>query len=82
MEMTARELQNALGYVGMERNLRKLAINEKLSSVDNIATMSELDICDLVLKTFEVVSTEEECVTLVKKEDLPAYKKMVKFINR
>lgn len=42
--MTARELNDKLNYLGMERGIRQLAIKDKLESIENIATMSTLEV--------------------------------------
>ena len=53
--MTGRELSDKLNYTGMEIAVRKLALKEKLASAEKIAVMSELDVCDLLSKHYELV---------------------------
>ena len=53
--MTGRELEDKLNYLGMERNLRKLALEKKLETAEKIAVMTKTEVCNLVLKENEVV---------------------------
>lgn len=80
--MDGRTLSQSLNYAGMERAVRKLAVEEKLAPAEEIAVMSELEVCDLVAKTYEMVYAEQEEVGLVRIEDLSEYGKLVKTISR
>ena len=80
--MDGRTLSQSLNYAGMERAVRKLAVEEKLAPAEEIAVMSELEVCDLVAKTYEMVYAEQEEVGLVRIEDLSEYSKLVKTISR
>ena len=44
--------------------------------------MSEAEVCDLIAKKYEIVHSEREVITLVKKENLDEYKKIVERITR
>ena len=65
--MTGRELSDKLNYTGMERAVRELALKEKLASAEEIAVMSELDVCDLIAEHYKMVFAESEDIGLVKK---------------
>nr|DAH62018.1 MAG TPA: hypothetical protein [Caudoviricetes sp.] len=80
--MTGRELSDKLSYMGMERALRRLAIKDNLAPVEKIACMTEIEICDLVVKKYEVVFSEDEKVGLVKLEDMDTYKKIIHVLAR
>ena len=80
--MTGRELADKLNYTGMEIAVRKLALKEKLASAEEIAVMSELDVCDLVSKHYEMVFSESENVGLVKKENAQKLFLMLEIIAR
>ena len=58
--MTGRELSNKLNYLGMERRIRKLALEEKLETAEKIAVMTEIEVCELISKKYEVVYSEAE----------------------
>ena len=80
--MTGRELSDKLNYTGMERAVRKLALKEKLASAEKIAVMSELEVCDLLSKHYELVFSESENVGLVKKENAQKLFTMLEIISR
>ena len=69
-------------YYGQERNARKLLINEKLASVDEVAVMSSNEVESLIKKYYEVISNYGEEVILVKKDDMDKFKKIVKYLYR
>jgi hypothetical protein len=69
-------------YCGQERNARKLLINEKLASVDEVAVMSSDEVESLIKKHYEVISNYGEEVILVKKDDMDKFKKIVKYLYR
>ena len=80
--MNARELNDSLNYTGMVRGIRNLAVTENLAPIEEIATMTELDICELVLDKYNVVYAESEEIGLVKKSDTDTYNKIIKQISR
>lgn len=80
--MTGRELSDKLNYTGMERAVRELALKEKLASAEEIAVMSELDVCDLISEHYEMVFSESENVGLVKKENAQKLFMMLQIISR
>lgn len=80
--MTGEKLRNKLNYLGMVRGIRKLALSEQLANAEQLAVLSICEVCDLVVKEFEVVFTEKENIGLVKKRDLADYEKLVKVISR
>lgn len=81
-KLSPRDLENCLNYTGMEKDLRKIAIKNKLDKVENIAVMTTYDICELILKSYCVVFTEEERIGLVKKENLSAFKNLMEIVSR
>lgn len=80
--MTGRELSDKLNYTGMETAARKLALKEKLASAEEIAMMSELDVCELLSKHYEMVFSEDENVGLVKKENAQKLFMMLEIVSR
>ena len=80
--MTGDELHNAINYTGQERAARKLALDSKLVNADAAALMTSREICDVLAKEFEMVATEGERITLVRKADVGAYLKLVKCLDR
>lgn len=80
--MTGRELSDKLNYLGMERGIRKLALEDKLEVPEKIAVMTTTEVCDLVSKEYEVIYSESENIGLVKKNKMKEYKSLVKTISR
>lgn len=80
--MTGRELSDKLNYLGMERGIRKLALEEKMETAEKIAVMSEVEVCDLVSNEYEIVYSENEEIGLVRKDKLKEYGSLVKIISR
>lgn len=80
--MTGRELSEKLNYLGMERGIRKLALEEKMETAEKIAVMSEVEVCDLVSKEYEIVYSKNEEIGLVRKDKLKEYESLVKIICR
>ena len=79
--MTGRELSDKLNYLGMERRIRRLALEDKMETAEKIAVMTEIEVCELISKKYEVVYSEAEEIGLVKK-DKNEYKSLVKIISR
>ena len=80
--MDARELSNNLFYTGMCKSIRRLAIKEKLADIEDIATMTELEICELILDKYNVVYIEKEEIGLVKKSDTETFESIIERISR
>lgn len=80
--MDARTLDDKMTYLGMERDARKILIDEKLAKAEEVAVMTSLDVCEKLLETYEVVSAEDEDITLVKKDDMKTYNDIVKYLSR
>lgn len=80
--MTGRELLDKLNYLGMERGVRELDLEEKLESAEKIAVMSTLDVCELISTTYELVYSESEELGLVRVDRMEEYTALVKIISR
>lgn len=80
--MTGRDLADKLDYIGMERGIRYLALKEKMAKPEEIAVMSEIEVCNLVVKEYTVLCAEPENIWLVKHDDLEQVKSLLKKISR
>lgn len=80
--MTGRELLDKMNYIGMERGIRELALEEKLESAEKIAVMSTLEVCELITSTYELVYSEDEELGLVRADRMKEYTDLVKIISR
>lgn len=68
--MTGRELTDNLFYIGMEKGARRLALRDKMAPAEEIAVMSEIEVCDLIVEKYEVVMCESEDILLVPKDKM------------
>lgn len=80
--MVGRDLQEKLNYIGMERGIRKLALKDKLATAEEIATMSELDVCNLICQSYQLVYAEPEKIGVVKNEDAEKLFGLIEVISR
>lgn len=80
--MTGRELLDKMNYMGMERGIRELALEEKIESAEKIAVMSTLEVCELIASTYELVYSEDEELGLVRSDRMDEYTALVKIISR
>ena len=80
--MTGRELSEKLNYLGMERGIRKLALEDNMATAEELAVMSEVEVCELISKEYELVYSESEELGLVHKDKIGEYKKLLKVISR
>lgn len=80
--MTGRELNDMLNYVGQERRIRRLLLDSKLATAEEIAVMPAIEVCNLILKKYKVVYTSGEEIGLVPVDKLDEYNNLVKCICR
>ena len=80
--MTGRELSEKLNYFGMVRGIRKLALDDKLATAEEIAVMTEQEVCELILAKYEVVYVESDQIGFMEKEKYAEYQQYLKEISR
>ena len=80
--MTGRELKNKLNYISMERSVRQLALDSKLATAEEIATMASVEVCDLIVENYTVVYAEADEIGLVPTNKLDEYNSLLKRISR
>ena len=80
--MDGRELESKLNYIGMSRGIRKIALDDKLASVEELAVMSEVEVCDLVAQNYQLVYSEAEELGLVHIDDAKKLFSMIKVVSR
>lgn len=80
--MDGRELAEKLNYTGMERAVRKLALKENMATVEEIAIMSELEICNLIAQKYEIVMSNSEHVLLVPADKVSEFENLAVLISR
>ena len=80
--MEARTLEAKLNYLGQERAIRRLLTEEKIASAEEVALMTCVEACEKLLEEYEVVSCEDEDITIVKKDDMKTYNSIVRYLSR
>ena len=80
--MDGRDLESKLNYLGMSRGIRKIALDDKLASVEELAVMSEVEVCDLVAQNYELVYAEDDEIGLVPKDKVKELYSMIKVVSR
>ncbi len=80
--MDGREFRDKLSYTGMVKGARRLALKEKLAKAEELAVMSEIDVCNLIMTEYDVAFAEDERVGLVKRDNFCEFEELVEIINR
>lgn len=80
--MTGRDLKNKLNYSGMEKSVRRLALDSKLATAEEIATMTSIEVCNLIVANYTVVYAEADEIGLVSTNKLDEYNSLLKRISR
>ena len=80
--MTGRELTDKLFYIGMEKDARKLALRDHMASAEEIAIMSEIEVCDMIVEKYEVAMCESEDILLIPKDKMKELNKMSVYLSR
>lgn len=80
--MTADELNCKMHYWGMERAARRVLVEEKLATPEEVALMTSVGVCERLLQAYEVVSCESETITIVKQKDMVTYNAITRCLER
>lgn len=80
--MDGRELENKLNYLGMSRGIRKLALRDNLATADELAVMSEVEVCELIAQNYQLVYAESEEIGLVHNDNSKKFFDMIEVIGR
>ena len=80
--MNGRDLSDRLPYMGMISGARKLALKDKMATAEELALMSELEICDLIEQNYNVVMSEDEKVLLIPKDKMDEFEQMAVYLCR
>lgn len=80
--MDGRELESKLNYLGMSRGIRKIALDDKLASIEELAIMSEVEVCALVAQNYQLVYAEDEKIGLVRNDTAKELFDLIKVVSR
>ena len=80
--MNGRDLNDCLLYAGMIKDARKLAFKDKMATAEELALMSEQEICDLIAQNYDIVMSEDEKVLLIPKDKMGEFEQMAVYLCR
>ena len=80
--MNGRELESKLNYLGMSRGIRELALRDNLASANELAVMSEIEVCELVAQNYQLVYSESEEIGLVHNNNAKKLFGLIEVISR
>ena len=80
--MTDREFHEKLDYLGQERAARKLIIKDGFAKAEDVATMTSLDVCEVIVKHYTYLSNSDERIILVRNEDWEKVSPYLKVLDR
>lgn len=80
--MNGRDLNDCLLYAGMIRDARKLALKDKMATAEELALMSEPEICDLIVRDYNIIMSEDEKVLLIPKDKMDEFEQMAVYLCR
>ena len=78
----ARDLADKINYIGQERATRNLLVKMNTVPVEQIATMTELDIYEAILEKYKFIISDGEDVLLVEKDKLQDFNKIAVWLSR
>ena len=78
----ARDLADKINYIGQERAARNLLVKMNTVPVEQIATMTELDIYEAILEKYKFIISDGEDVLLVEKDKLQDFNKIAVWLSR
>lgn len=81
-EMTDREFQEKINYLGQERAARKLIIKDGFAKAEDVATMTSLDVCGIIVKHYTYLANSGERIILVRNEDWEKVGPYLKVLDR
>lgn len=80
--MTRAKLLDSINYIGQEKNLRKLLILDKKAKAEEVALMTQEEVCELIAEDYEMIYSQSEIIGLVKNEDLEKVNSLIVKISR
>lgn len=80
--MNGRDLSNRLLYTGMQKDARKLALKDKMATAEELALMSELEICGLIEQDYNIIMSGDEKVLLISKDKMDEFEQMAVYLCR
>ncbi len=80
--MDGRELSHAINYFGQERCARRILLEDGLATAEQVALMTQEEVCEKLLEKYAVVAVESEEISLIDKDFLEEYNAHLKLLYR
>lgn len=78
----ARDLADAINYVGQEQAARRLLVKMNTVPVEQIAVMTNLEVYKEILEKYKMVMSNSESVLLIERNKIQDFNKIATFLNR
>ena len=78
----ARDLADKINYIGQERAARNLLVKMNTVPVEQIATMTELDVYEAILEKYKFIISDGENILLIEKDKLQDFNKIAVWLRR
>ena len=78
----ARDLADKFNYIGQEKAARKLLVKMNTVPLEQVATMTDIEVCAAILKKYEFIISNGENIILVEKDKLQDFNKIAVWLNR
>lgn len=78
----ARDLADKINYIGQERAARKLLIKMNTVPLEQVAIMTDIEVCAAILEKYEFIVSNGEDILLVEKDKLQDFNKIAVWLNR
>lgn len=78
----ARDLGDAINYIGQEQAARRLLVKMNTVPVEQIAVMTSLEVYKEILEKYKMVISNSENVLLVEKDKIQDFNKIAVFLRR
>lgn len=78
----AKDLADKIHYIGQERAARDLLVKMNTVPIEQIATMTELDVYEAILEKYKFIVSDGEDILLVEKDKLQDFNKIAVWLRR
>lgn len=78
----ARDLADKFNYIGQEKAARKLLVKMNTVPLEQVATMTDVEVCEAILEKYEFIISNGENIILVEKDKLQDFNKIAVWLNR
>ena len=78
----ARDLADKFNYRGQEKAARNLLIKMNTVPLEQVATMTQLEVCEAILEKYEYIISDSENILLVEKDKLQDFNKVAVWLRR